>query len=130
VPLGNNDFSDVTVTNPLTGERIETGIASVSGSFFRTLEIPMMAGRDFTGGEPDGSNLVIVNEAMAKQLWRGESAVGKVAQSSRPLEIIGVHRAPLPAHKTKEGGVCRRCSLRIRFLNTRDTRKNSVDGKT
>jgi putative ABC transport system permease protein len=50
----------------------------VDTDYFRTLHIPMMAGRDFapsdTGGGPP---VVIVSEALARRFWPGQPAVGK-----------------------------------------------------
>jgi predicted permease len=91
IPLG-EDFSDTDITNPLTNERIEVGVGTVSAGFFRALGIPLLAGRDFSGRESQDSNLVIINEAMAQRLFPGENAVGRSLRSSRQLEVIGVVR--------------------------------------
>jgi predicted permease len=91
IPLG-EDFSDTDIVNPLTNERLEVGVGTVSAGFFRALDIPLLAGRDFAGRESQESNLVIINEAMAKRLFPGENAVGKSLRSERQLEVIGVVR--------------------------------------
>ena len=64
---------------------------------FRTLEIPMLAGRDFTHHDGDGAaRVAIVNEMLARRFWPGQNAVG---QRLRPLddnageiEVVGVVR--------------------------------------
>jgi predicted permease len=91
IPLGEN-FSETGVEDPRTRERIEVGIGRVSADFFTTLGIPLVAGRSFREGETAETNIVIVNEAMAHQLWPGENAVGKTVKPGRTLEVIGVVR--------------------------------------
>jgi len=67
---------------------------SVSPDYFKTLGVPMVQGRNFSAVDRDGAPLVaIVNEAMARQFWPNESAVGKaitLVSSHRRYEIVGV----------------------------------------
>ena len=67
---------------------------SVSPGYFGTLRIPLRAGRDFTEFDRDGSPPVaIVNETMARLLWRGQDAVGKrltIVQNPTIYEVVGV----------------------------------------
>ncbi len=79
-----------------------------SSQFFQTLGIPVLRGRDFTDSDGGiGKRLVIVNEALARQQFPGENAVGKQLRIDReaPHTIIGVvgsvrqaglDREPLP----------------------------------
>ena len=67
----------------------------VSPGHFKTLEIPIVAGRDFDERDRQGApRVVIVNERMAQVLWPGESAIGKRifvgAAGANPMEVIGV----------------------------------------
>jgi predicted permease len=73
---------------------------TVSPRYFRTLGIPLMAGREFgpqdTAGAPP---VAIVSERLAARLWPGQNALGKriavpAYRGPRrpPLEIIGVAR--------------------------------------
>jgi macrolide transport system ATP-binding/permease protein len=67
----------------------------VSPGHFKTLRIPLLAGRDFDDRDRKGAQrVVIVNERMAQMLWPGENAVGKRifvgSASVNPLEVIGV----------------------------------------
>ncbi len=49
-----------------------------SGQMFKALGTPMLVGRDFDGGDREGAPpVIIVNQAMAKWLWPGQSAIGK-----------------------------------------------------
>jgi predicted permease len=49
--------------------------ARVDASFFRTMGIPLLEGRSFAENEQD--EVLVINHAMARTYWPGESAVGK-----------------------------------------------------
>jgi predicted permease len=64
----------------------------VSPSYFSVLDIPIVAGRGFVDGDQDRSP-AIVNETLARQLWRGENALGRsLVADNRTLEVIGIVR--------------------------------------
>ena len=55
------------------------------GEYFRAMGIPLMAGRTFTPEDRAGAPLVVlVNEAMAKHCWPGQSALGKRIHVGNP----------------------------------------------
>jgi putative ABC transport system permease protein len=63
--------------------------------YFRTLQIPLIAGRPFSDYDTDHTpKVVIVNETMARQLWPGASPLGKRITIWRdedfPREIVGI----------------------------------------
>ena len=64
----------------------------VSANYFEVMEIPLLDGRNFTPGEMDGgSNVVIVNETLAKAFWPDGQAVGQSLLPGRNLlTIVGV----------------------------------------
>jgi predicted permease len=67
----------------------------VSPGYFKTLQIPLVAGRDFDDRDRKGGpRVVIINERMAQTLWPGENAVGKRifigSNSPDAIEVIGV----------------------------------------
>jgi predicted permease len=68
----------------------------IGPGYFRTLGIPLIAGREFTPADGAGApNVVIVNEAFAKKFNLGRDAVGKrMSRGGRSgdldTEIIGV----------------------------------------
>jgi predicted permease len=68
----------------------------VTGGFFRTLGLELLAGRNFETSDRVGAPFVaIVNETLARRAWPGQSAVGKrilVGRSRYPVDIIGVVR--------------------------------------
>jgi predicted permease len=78
-------------------QRPLAGLAIVSESYFRTLGIAFAEGRAFTADDRQGApGVCIVNESLARRLFPGESALGKVllrgANAEVPLEIVGVIR--------------------------------------
>jgi putative ABC transport system permease protein len=51
----------------------------VAPDFFRTLQIPLVQGRDFTAHErSDRQKVIIVDQALAEKYWPRQSAIGKV----------------------------------------------------
>jgi predicted permease len=100
VPLGDSSNSSGPILKE--GETLAPGSAGrdimntvVSAGLFKTLKIPMVAGRDFDERDRKGvPRVIIVNERMAQILWPGESAIGKHifigSSSSDPIEVVGV----------------------------------------
>lgn len=71
---------------------ISTGWIGVSYDFAKTLDLQMVAGRDFSKEFPTDSNALVINEAMAKQLEE-PTAIGlqlPVHDSATPMTVIGV----------------------------------------
>jgi predicted permease len=65
----------------------------VSPGWFATVRIPLVAGRDFTWDDRDGSSPVaIVNETLARRFWSGAAIGQRVQYGSLSLEIVGVAR--------------------------------------
>jgi predicted permease len=63
---------------PKPHESIEAGIARVSPDYFRTMQIPLLEGRDFWIEDTKKTqNVVIVNQALTDRYWPGQDAVGK-----------------------------------------------------
>jgi putative ABC transport system permease protein len=62
----------------------------VSGDFFTTLRIPLLAGRSFRAGDTD---VAVINETLAREFWPGAEAVGQqlvLPDFERPLQVVGV----------------------------------------
>ncbi|MGH9329653.1 MAG: ADOP family duplicated permease [Vicinamibacterales bacterium] len=66
----------------------------VSPGYFRTLAIPVRAGREFTGGDSGAAPAaIVINETAAERFWPGEDPLGKqitVAPAKQALTIVGV----------------------------------------
>jgi predicted permease len=73
----------------------DVDIAMVDDAYFRTMNIPLLEGRDFmTNDTADSAPVVIVNEALARLFWPEERAIGKRirTRSGRTYEIVGTAR--------------------------------------
>ena len=99
VPLlgGSNWGSGVSVQGFPSGPDTDThsNFNQIGPNFFRTLGVPLMAGREFTDADTATSQkVVIVNEAFAKKFNLGREAVGKRMSTSGStnldIEIVGV----------------------------------------
>jgi predicted permease len=64
---------------PPNGQRFfDVDWNNVEPGYFSTLAIPLVAGRDFTADDRDGTQpVVIVGEGTARQFWPGQDAIGK-----------------------------------------------------
>ncbi|MEJ2503928.1 MAG: ABC transporter permease, partial [Gemmatimonadota bacterium] len=76
--------------------------------YFRTLRIPLLAGRDFRDTDDQGApDVGIINRAFAERLWPGEDPLGKEIRlfGDSPFTVVGIFgdirqtsldREPLP----------------------------------
>lgn len=63
----------------------------VSRGYFRTLGIPLLAGRSFTGAEErQGAPAVIVSARLAKRLFHATGIVGRTLGRKHPARIVGI----------------------------------------
>jgi putative ABC transport system permease protein len=63
----------------------------VSNNYFQTADIPVLRGRVFSEREGDDKQpVVVINEAMAKQIWPGEDPIGKRVADESWATVIGV----------------------------------------
>ena len=73
----------------------QVGWRSISPGFFRTLGVPVLAGRDFNADDRGGTPPVtILSRALAERLWPGEDPLGKGLYwgepTGTPKTVIGV----------------------------------------
>jgi putative ABC transport system permease protein len=100
LPLGGDTFnvgrSYIREGRPFTPEEsANAAYLAATPDYFSTLQIPLLAGRPFNDQDNGKSPMVlIVNETMARQLWPGESPLGRRITIWRdekfPREIVGV----------------------------------------
>ena len=78
------------------GQRPQAEVYAITSDYFKTLEIPVRAGRDFDRTDtPERPRVAIINETMARTAFPGESPLGqhiRTGTSSRApwMEIVGV----------------------------------------
>jgi len=80
---------------PPVGDSQFVLFTGVSPSYFRTLGIPLLAGRLFEGGDRDGApKVAIVSDSLARAYWGSENPLGKHVSFPGPQpdwrEIVGV----------------------------------------
>jgi predicted permease len=91
VPL--NDFMNAETTLSVDGGspvRHEWNQNDISSDYFRTMQIPILAGRDFQRGD---RSVVILNENFARALFGGANPIGHTIDSfpfGGKVEVIGV----------------------------------------
>jgi putative ABC transport system permease protein len=100
LPLGGGDFSCdgfVPEGRPFNREeQVGAQYRRVSPGYFRTMQIPLIQGREFN--DYDGSNsqkVCIVSQTMARHLWPDQDPIGKILMSgenNRPVPnlVVGV----------------------------------------
>ena len=113
LPLGGDTFnvgrSYIREGRPATPEESANAAYLVATpDYFHALQIPLVAGRAFTDQDTEQTpKVLIVNESMARQLWPGESPVGKRITVWRdekfPREIVGVVGDTKPSLDTESG---------------------------
>ena len=103
VPIlsGSNWGTDVSVQGFESGPDIDSNsrLNEVGTDYFRTLGVPLLAGREFTRADVLGSGRVaIVNEAFARKFGLGRDAVGRWmsddggGRDSLDVQIVGLVR--------------------------------------
>ena len=98
VPLGFGGSSSVKPEGyvPQADESMETQAAMITPNYFKTVEIPMVKGRDFTMQDNMSSQRVaIVSEAFVNRYWPGQEGIGKQVNSDLTHEwftVVGVAR--------------------------------------
>jgi putative ABC transport system permease protein len=80
------------------GDEPDVFYAAVTPHWFKTLDVPMLRGRDFTDAEGrDSSAVAVINQTMADKLWPKEDPVGRrfrfTGNDALPwFTVIGVTR--------------------------------------
>jgi predicted permease len=92
-----------------TKDRILVQVNTVSSGYFETMGIPILRGRGLADSDlPTSPRVVVVNETMAQQFWKGDEAIGKrfkffgdqdyttVVGVARNSKYNGVAEDPIP----------------------------------
>ncbi len=98
---GANGWYSVSVDGrpaPAPGEPASAAYREISAGYFRTLKLPLIAGREFSDQDRESSpGVVVVNQAFARAFFPKEEALGRRIQVSEgpgpnPCEIVGIIR--------------------------------------
>lgn len=95
LPMGNNRTWNIAAKNGGYPTE-ESGwppafIHVVSDGFMATLGVKLIAGRDFDVHDAiGGDSVIIVNESLAKTLWPGQDAIGKIMKADKERRVVGV----------------------------------------
>ncbi|HEY1948920.1 MAG TPA: ABC transporter permease [Bryobacteraceae bacterium] len=110
LPLtGENEIHTVRALGRPLPQQVESVSAEyrvIDDAYFRTMQIPLMAGREFRADDP--ATFAVINEKMAARFWPGEDPIGKqfTDGDNPPVKVIGVvgdvHNGPLEKSETMQ----------------------------
>ena len=97
VPLGFELSSSITQPEgyvPRPHESMDVPNANVGPDYLRTMQIPVVEGREFTSEDKEGSQPVaVVNQEFVRRYWPGQDAIGKKLNADGlNFTVIGVAR--------------------------------------
>jgi len=87
-PLDRAQFVRFRLPGESAKENHVTAVLDISNGVLELLAMPIVAGRDFV--ESDGDDAVLVNESMARDVWPGESPLGKTVIDTAERRVVGV----------------------------------------
>jgi len=100
LPLSGNYITHNFLINgkprPPEGTEPEAATNLITPDYFKTMQIPLLAGRTFADADREGAPPVaIINESLAKQFFAGEHPIGKEVRYARQktpywMTIVGV----------------------------------------
>ena len=96
IPFSYGTFSTASVAidgyQPAPDEQLNSSYLEVGDDYFKTLGIPIIAGREFQRADDENAvPVVVVNETMAAKYWPGKDPIGqRLKVKDRWLQIVGV----------------------------------------
>jgi predicted permease len=94
VPLNDDETNGGSVGSDIKVESMQVRYFkfAVSGDYFKTMNIPLLAGRDFQGSDRVGSpSVVIINQALARLSFGTVYPVGHTIRfDNDPITVVGV----------------------------------------
>lgn len=81
-------------TKPAVEGAVAVELVPVSPNFFRTVGVPLLAGRDFSASDGAAApKVIVVNETMKQRFWPDQNAVGQpFTISDTTYEVIAIAR--------------------------------------
>jgi predicted permease len=96
IPFSYGDFSEAPLEidgyQPAPDEQLNLSYLEVAEDYFKTLGIPIVAGREFQRTDDENAlPVAIINETMAGKYWREKGPIGqRLKVKDRWLRIVGV----------------------------------------
>ncbi len=94
LPLnGGSDSLGFRILGRATNKQLNALFNVVSADYFKTIGIPVRAGRDFaTTDTATSPGVVVINESAARRFWPDENPLGQqiTVDGDRPLTVVGV----------------------------------------
>jgi predicted permease len=97
IPFSYGDFSTASSLaidgyQPAPHEQLNSSYLEVAEDYFKTLSIPIVAGREFQRTDDENAvPVAIINETMAAKYWPGKHPIGqRLKVKDRWLQIVGV----------------------------------------
>ena len=91
LPAGEVYVHDSPVAGPASA--VTARYRPASRDYFESLDIPLLAGRDFEAAEEPATAVAIVNRTLAERYWPGTNPIGRSLQRAaedEPRRIVGV----------------------------------------
>ena len=83
------EFEDADRGRPRPGSDIQVDSRPITPDYFRTLQIPLLAGRTFTEADDDASPRVgIIDEVLAKRIFGDRSPIGRRFHPPMPARVM------------------------------------------
>ena len=94
VPMGHSGWDD-NVDVPDGPQRIDVNFNRVSPGYFKTMQIPLLAGRNFAEEDtPDSPAVAVVNKEFVRKLFASANPVGRIFKGSgdpkKSYRIVGI----------------------------------------
>ena len=96
IPFSYGDFSSTSLAidgyQPAPDEQLNSSYLEVGEDYFKTLGIPILAGREFHRTDDESAvPVAVINETMAAKYWPGKEPIGqRLKVKDRWLQIVGV----------------------------------------
>jgi predicted permease len=95
VPLSleNEEFDVMIDGSGTSAQRLRVMANRLTPRWFHTVDIPFLAGRDFTWEDRAGApDVAIVNETFSRRIWNGHAVGQRLRVFDRDVEVVGVVR--------------------------------------
>ena len=111
-----------------TGLAYRTAMNAVGPGYLRTIELPLVAGRDFDDRDAPGApRAAILNEVVARVLWPGEDAIGsELIMDGISYRVVGIVKAAQYHASAAAPGPL----VLVNYWQMDDVGKRAIDSRT